>query len=79
MARKTNITLKLDAELLQRVKVLAAQRGTSVSALLTNQLEKFVQSDDAYEQAHKAAIKLMKESTALGFKKPRSRDELHEQ
>lgn len=78
MARKTNITLKLDADLLQRIKVLAAQRGTSISALLTKQLQEFVEGDDAYEEARKSAIKLMRESTALGFKKPKSRDELHE-
>jgi predicted DNA binding CopG/RHH family protein len=34
MSKKTNITLKLDAELLKAVKVVAAQRGTSISALL---------------------------------------------
>lgn len=78
--RKTNITLKLDAGLLRRVKVLAAQKGTSVSAMLTTQLEEVLTKtkDDAYEEAMKRAIELMKQSTGYGWQKPNSREELHE-
>jgi hypothetical protein len=32
---KTNITLKIDTDLLKKVKILAAQRETSISALIT--------------------------------------------
>jgi predicted transcriptional regulator len=78
MSKKTNITLKLDADLLRRIKVLAAERGTSVSAILTSQLEQVVTRDEEYEEAMKRAISLMNESTASGWQKPRSRDELHE-
>jgi hypothetical protein len=78
MGRKTNITLKLDAELLQRVKVLAAQRGTSISALLSDKLQEVVTEDAEYEAAKRRAKALMREGWNLGFKKPRSRDELHE-
>lgn len=79
MSKKTNITLKLDADLLRRVKVLAAQRDTSVSAMLAAQLEKVVLNDDgAYEEAMKRAITQMKQSTAYGWQKPKSRDEIHE-
>jgi predicted transcriptional regulator len=78
MSKKTNITLKLDSDLLRRVKVLAAQKGTSVSAMLATTLEEVVSKDDEYEDARKRAITLMKESTGHGWQKPRSRDELHE-
>ncbi|HKN25934.1 MAG TPA: DUF6364 family protein [Candidatus Acidoferrum sp.] len=78
MSKKTNITLKLDAELLRRVKVLAAERGTSVSAILATQLKEFVTKDEGYEEAMKRAISLMKASTGAGWQKPKSRDELHE-
>jgi hypothetical protein len=78
MAKKTNITLKLDAELLRRVKVLAAEKGTSVSAMLTTKLTELAEEDRAYEEAKKQAIALMKGSRAYGFVKPKSRDELHE-
>lgn len=78
MAKKTNITLKLDAELLRSIKVLAAQRGTSVSALLAEKLEEIVRKGDEYDRAMKRSIAIMREGWNLGWKKPKSRDELHE-
>jgi hypothetical protein len=78
MSKKTNITLKLDADLLKAVKVLAAQRGTSISALLTSKLEEEVKQNDEYEKAMKRSIAIMRERWNLGWKKPKSRDELHE-
>jgi len=36
---KANITLKLDAALLREIRVLAAEEGTSISALLAARLE----------------------------------------
>jgi predicted transcriptional regulator len=78
MSKKTNITLKLDADLLKAVKVLAAQRGTSISALLTSKLEEEVKQNDEYEKAMKRSIARMKEGWNLGWQKPKSRDELHE-
>jgi hypothetical protein len=78
MSKKTNITLKLDADLLRSVKVIAAQRGTSVSALLAQKLEEIVKKEDEYERAMKRSIAIMREGWNLGWKKPKSRDELHE-
>ncbi len=78
MSPKSNITLKLDADLLRRVKVLAAQTGTSVSAMLTTKLEEVVTKDEEYEEAKNRAKALMRESAGSGWRKPKSRDELHE-
>ena len=36
---KTNVTLKLDADLLREARVVAAEEGRSISALLTDRLE----------------------------------------
>jgi len=77
-SKKTNITLKLDTELLQVIKVVAAKRRTSVSALLTEKLEEIGRSDEEYDKAMKHSIALMNEGWKLGWKKPKSRDELHE-
>ena len=76
--RTSNITLKLDTELLRAVKVVAAKRGTSISALAAASLAEAVRRDDSYEQSMKQSIALMNESWNLGWKKPKSRDELHE-
>jgi predicted transcriptional regulator len=75
---KTNVTLKLDKELLQRVKVLAAEKGTSVSAVMTEKLEEFVKEKDEYNKAMRRALARMKKGWNLGWQKPKSRDELHD-
>jgi predicted transcriptional regulator len=76
--KKTNITLKLDASLVRAIKIIAAKKGISVSALMAQKLEEEVQKNGDYEQAMKRALALMRESSALGWQKPKSRDELHE-
>jgi hypothetical protein len=78
VSKKTNITLKLDTELLRVIKVVAAKRRTSVSALLTEKLEEIGRNDEEYDKAMKHSIALMNEGWKLGWKKPKSRDELHE-
>lgn len=77
-AMKTNITVKIDAELAREAKILAARRGTSVSQLVADQLEHLVQRGRAYEAAKRRAFARLKKSTNLGWQKPASRDELHE-
>ena len=75
---KTNITLKLDSELLREVKVLAAEQGTSISALLAERLEQILQERKGYAQARRRALARLHSGLQLHFKKPRSRDELYE-
>lgn len=74
---KQNITLSLDTKLLREAKVLAAQRHTSVSRLLAEELEARVSRQSDYECSRRAALALMKEGLPLGGT-PLSRDELHE-
>jgi hypothetical protein len=75
---KTNITLKLDASLLREVRVLAAEEGTSISALLAARLEQIVRERKTYERARKRALARLREGLDLQWTPPRSRDELHE-
>jgi hypothetical protein len=75
---KTNITLKLDADLLREVRVMAAQEGTSISALLATRLEKMVRERKAYDGARRRALARLKQGLDLRWTPPRSRDELHE-
>ena len=53
---KRNVTLQLDEEVVQRAKVLAARKGTSVSALLAHQVSVMVAADDRYESARQRAL-----------------------
>lgn len=75
---KSNITLKLDAGLLREVRVLAAEQGTSVSALLAEELARIVNERKGYEQARARALRRLREGFDFEWSRPASRDELHE-
>ena len=75
---KANITLKLDAALLREIRVLAAQEGTSISALLAARLEQIVRERKTYERARKRALARLREGIDLEWTPARLRDELHE-
>jgi hypothetical protein len=51
---KTNVTLKLDADLLREARVVAAEEGRSISALLTDRLEAMVRDRKAFDKARRA-------------------------
>ena len=78
LAMKSNITLKLDAELLREAKILAAEENTSISQLLTDQLQHVVERRKLYERAKRRALKLLEKGYDWNWKPPASRDELHE-
>jgi hypothetical protein len=75
---KSNITLKLDTDLLREARVLAAEEGRSVSGLLTERLEALVRERKAFERARRRALTRLREGLDLRWSPPRSRDELHE-
>jgi hypothetical protein len=77
MQSKTNVTLKIDTELLREIKILAAREGTSISALMTELLAKRVKRDLHYEQAKRRALARLREGLDLGGR-PLSRDEIYE-
>jgi hypothetical protein len=74
---KTNITLKLDKDLIRRVRVLAAEKGTSVSALLSAKLEEELSQRSRYEEAKKHALAVLAEGWDLGGVPP-TREQTHE-
>ncbi len=76
--QKSNITLKLDRDLLREVRILAAEKDTSISALLTVHLQEIVRNRRGYDQAKNRVIARMRKGYDLGFTPPKSRDELHE-
>ena len=75
---KQNITISLDKKVVQKAKVLAARRSTSISGLLTQQVELLVGEDEAYENARREAMALLEKGFHLGGKIRVTRDELHE-
>jgi hypothetical protein len=76
---KTNITLKLDTALLREARAVAAEKGTSVGALLTACLEQVVHERKGYADARKRALARLREGQNLRWTPSRaSRDQLHE-
>ena len=75
---KTKITLKIETELLREARVLAAEEGTSISALLATLLEQALRERKGYHQARKSALARLRKGFNLRWTPPSSRDELHE-
>jgi hypothetical protein len=53
---KQNITVTLDKETIRKAKVLAAERSTSVSRLLADEIERLVAYHDRYTESKRNAI-----------------------
>jgi len=74
---KVNITLKLDKDLVRAVRVMAAEEGTSVSALLSAKLEEELGRRKEYEKAKRRWFSIRAKGMNLGGR-PLSREEMHE-
>lgn len=73
-----NITLKLSTDLLREARVLAAEEGRSISALLSERLEAMIRERKAFDRARRRALARLSTGMDLRWAPPRSRDELHE-
>ena len=76
--KATNITIKVESDLAQEARVLAARRGTSLSRLVAEQLELLVREDQVYAAAKQRALRRLKCGYDLDWEKPASRDVLHD-
>lgn len=74
---KRNLTLQLDDAVIRRARVVAARRGTSVSALVARQLDALVAQDERYEDARRRAGELLSSATRHGGR-DWTRDELYD-
>ena len=75
---KTNVTLKLDSDLLREARVLAAEEGRSISALLAERLESLVRERKTFDRARRRALARLREGFDLQWVPSGRRDELHE-
>jgi hypothetical protein len=76
--RKQNLTVSLTPQTVQKAKILAAKRSTSISGLLAAQIEALVDADEAYDRAHRGALDLMERGFHMGGVHTTPRAELHE-
>lgn len=75
---KQNITLAIDRQLLKTARSLAAQRGTSISALLADELRRIVTHEEAYAQAKTKALAQLASPYHLGGRGIPDREALHD-
>jgi hypothetical protein len=76
-----NVTLSIPRDILLKIKVIAAQQGTSISGLLTRALEEIVVREEGYQTARRRHLALMEENNlSLGTNGTISwtRTDLHE-
>lgn len=75
-----NITLSLPEEDLKRARIVAVQRGTSLSQLLTGMIKELADQETGYALAKARSLALLEEGRDLGTNGEIrwSRDDLHE-
>ncbi len=75
-----NVTLCVRKDILQKAKLIAVKRGTSLSKLFSETIERIVDEEDGYEQARRRHLEILREGLDLGtYGRPvATRDELHE-
>lgn len=78
-AAHQNITLRLPVDLLRRIKRLAVEQGSSVSAILVEALRDVDERDRRYEAAKRQALYQLRHPLDLGLgERPAwTRDDLH--
>jgi hypothetical protein len=75
---KQNITLSIEKDLIQKARVLAAQRQTSISRMLSDELQKLIEDTNEYEWARRRAFNHISKGFHLGGRITVTREELHE-
>ena len=70
-----NITLAIDEDLLDKARVLAAMKRTSVNELVREYLKKLVEQETQFDEVTEELLRLSRESTArLGDWRPSRED-----
>jgi predicted transcriptional regulator len=58
---KRNVTVQLDEDVIAKVKVLAAQRGMSISGLVAAEIDRLTERKERYERAREWTLAQMAE------------------
>lgn len=80
MEETRNVTLAIPKSILRKARILAIQRNTSLSGLLTQTLADLVARQEAYEQARQRNLALLRRGFDLGTQGQSAwtREDLHE-
>ena len=80
MQTHQNVTLSIPKKILRKAKILAIQRNTSLSGLMTQVLSDLVAHQEDFEQALQRNLELLRKGLNMGTSGniPWQRDELHD-
>ena len=78
MSKARNITLSIDEAILKEARVIAAERGLSVSAFLRQELIQLVEAQRGYGKARQRAVARLQRGTPLGAGRAARREDLHD-
>lgn len=78
MVVKRNLTVQLDEDVIAQAKVLAAERGTSVSALVAQEIVDLTAARERFRRARDSALAMLGESRDRGGRSW-TRDELYDE
>jgi hypothetical protein len=74
---KRNVTVQLDEDVIAKIKIIAAKKGTSISGLVAAEINKIAAQNERYERARRAALAQMAEvndQVAAGDRGPETPD-----
>ena len=75
---KQNITISVEKSLLRKARALAAQRGASISSMLSQELLRIADRENEYDQARRRALARLSAPFHLGGHKRIPREALHD-
>lgn len=75
---KQNITLSIEEDIIKKGKLIAAQKGTSLSKMLNDHLKQTIGREKHYEAAKRSALHALKNGFHLGGKITWRREGLYE-
>ncbi len=78
MCRMKNLTLRVEEDILVKARQIAAERATSVNALVREYLSDLVRQQSRQEIARRELSLLCRESTAMIGHRTWTRDDLHD-
>jgi hypothetical protein len=78
MCNMKNLTLRIDEKVLESARRIAADRSTSVNAMIREYLEELATVHDRREQARKEILRLCRESTASSGGRKWKREEIYD-
>jgi len=74
---KQNITLCIEKDIIKKGKLIAAQKGTSLSKMLSDQLKQIIDREEQYEAAKRSALHALAKGFHLGGRISWRREDLY--